>query len=1117
MKNYLLPLLMIFAWSSIFCQECGNQNVALQFDGKDDYLSFPGISASGDFSIGFWVEQVVINSNPIQVFLSFGPSNLLMIGLDVDGRLFVQDQVASFSESFDRLENKKCSHIGFVAEGSNRHIYLNFELIRTYQSNSSTYGPDLAIGSWVEAENVPTFFGSKFDHLRGYSIALSPSKFCLEMNSNSSNGDVQLFYDFKEGIPDGNNTNIIRPVNKGQLNNPGVFVGFDLSGNDSNYTCFSKEINDSFCENTDPCNPDVDPPFCITSKASLELNESGIVNLIPAIIDAGSFDACGGVTRSISETLLTCENLGVPNIVTLTVTDDAGNSSSCQDTIFVIDNISPSCSTSPTTLNIGSSGVLNINANDLNIQAFDNCGVQRIELSRSSFTCADEGTLTLECEVFDFSGNSEICEIDLIITGCDPCMDDTVPPVCNTVDIVNVMLGNNGLAEISVQDVDFKSFDDCTAIDRVLNRAEFSCEDIGQDVSVQLTVTDQSGNSTSCFSFVNVIDNISPTCSTSPTTLVIGPSGMLNIDANDLNIQAFDNCGVQRIELSRSTFTCADEGTLTIECEVFDFSENSTICEIDLIITGCDPCMDDNVPPVCNTVDIVNVMLGNNGLTEISVQDVDFNSFDDCTAIDRVLNRTEFSCEDIGQDVSVQLTVTDQSGNSASCFSLINVTDNISPTCTASPTTLTIGPSGTLTIDASDLNLQAFDNCGVDRIELSRTTFTCADSDGVDIDCTVYDGSNNSIVCSISLSFDGCENDQCEIDEIPPTCTVEDVTVYLDNDGLFAFDDNFINGLAEDNCAIASIELSKSQFNCEDGGYVNIDEIIVTACDLANNCTECSFNVLVVDIEPPSCYLENVVVDAKGEIGVLLVYDALLEDNCSIGGIEFSTEPGQIFECGEHVIEAIVTDSNGNKSDCFFALTVENCGECCGSNTGFLNTISDGFTVETIMPENPKCIVQLFPPVLNECQSILQLDWDDGTVMNGNFPWDVDFIHEYTDAGNYEVCITYAEASSTICFEEQVCLEFEITNDCSLLTSVNTQIESALTIYPNPCRDVLKVDIDNQNVFNDIVVYNINGQSLLTFDGNERLLDVSSLAAGLYYLHIIADDYSITENFIKVD
>src|SRR5690606_35781277 len=67
-------------------------------------------------------------------------------------------------------------------------------------------------------------------------------------------------------------------------------------------------------------------------------------------IDNGSFDNCGSVSLSLSQTTFDCSAIGT-NTVTLTVTDTAGNISTCSATVTIIDaaaGASVSISATPT-------------------------------------------------------------------------------------------------------------------------------------------------------------------------------------------------------------------------------------------------------------------------------------------------------------------------------------------------------------------------------------------------------------------------------------------------------------------------------------------------------------------------------------------------------------------------------------------------------------------------------------------------------------------------------------------------------------------------------------------------------------------------------------------------
>lgn len=75
-------------------------------------------------------------------------------------------------------------------------------------------------------------------------------------------------------------------------------------------------------------------PTAICQNINLTLNSGGNASIVPADIDNGSNDACGPVTLSASSSTFTCVNIG-PNSVTLTVTDNNGNTSTCVATVDV--------------------------------------------------------------------------------------------------------------------------------------------------------------------------------------------------------------------------------------------------------------------------------------------------------------------------------------------------------------------------------------------------------------------------------------------------------------------------------------------------------------------------------------------------------------------------------------------------------------------------------------------------------------------------------------------------------------------------------------------------------------------------------------------------------------
>lgn len=84
-------------------------------------------------------------------------------------------------------------------------------------------------------------------------------------------------------------------------------------------------------------------PVCVNGLAVelMSMNGGGMVQLTPQMFNQGSFDNCTpsqNLTFSISPSLFTCDNVGT-NIVTMWVTDQAGNSDYCETYVIIQDNM----------------------------------------------------------------------------------------------------------------------------------------------------------------------------------------------------------------------------------------------------------------------------------------------------------------------------------------------------------------------------------------------------------------------------------------------------------------------------------------------------------------------------------------------------------------------------------------------------------------------------------------------------------------------------------------------------------------------------------------------------------------------------------------------------------
>jgi hypothetical protein len=132
----------------------------------------------------------------------------------------------------------------------------------------------------------------------------------------------------------------------------------------------------------------------------------------------------------------------------------------------------------------------------------------------------------------------------------------------------------------------------------------------------------------------------------------------------------------------------------------------------------------DITPPEARCRDFA-VLLDDTGAATITTADVDDGSSDDCIFVSLGLDVTAFDCADIGAQTAT-LTVTDGSGNTASCASVVNVKDELAPTVTC-PELITV--CGADIHPDQTGSATATDNCSVATIEYfdNASNLTCAD------------------------------------------------------------------------------------------------------------------------------------------------------------------------------------------------------------------------------------------------------------------------------------------------------------------------------------------------------------------------------------------------------
>ncbi|REH47419.1 gliding motility-associated-like protein/predicted secreted protein (Por secretion system target) [Tenacibaculum gallaicum] len=449
---------------------------------------------------------------------------------------------------------------------------------------------------------------------------------------------------------DGNTSNLQNPTHT--YRTTGIFdVSLTVSDIDG---CTKTQIKTAFINTEETVLPTVQ-----TKDVIVQLDASGNAIITSSDIDNGSTDNCNITSMSLNKTTFDCDNIGA-NTVILTVEDVNGNRASKLATVTIEDNIPPIVVCQDITIELDATGVATITTAEIDNGSTDACGISSLSLDKTTFDCTDIGVNTVNLSVEDTNGNINTCTATVTV-------EDIVPPTVVCQDIT-VQLDATGVATITTADIDNGSVDACGIALLSLDKTTFDCTDIGVN-TVNLSVEDINGNTSTCNATVKVEDVTPPTTICQNITVQLNEAGLVTITTADMDNGTTDTCGIASMNLSQTNFNISDVGINTVNLIVTDTSGNTNTCTATVVV-------EDVTPPMAITRDIETV-LDANGNAVITPEDLNNGSYDASGIASISLNQTNFECPNL-TDYTVLLTVTDQNGLSSSAEAIVTfVSDDL--------------------------------------------------------------------------------------------------------------------------------------------------------------------------------------------------------------------------------------------------------------------------------------------------------------------------------------------------------------------------------------------------------------------------------------------------------
>ncbi len=382
--------------------------------------------------------------------------------------------------------------------------------------------------------------------------------------------------------------------------------------------------------------------------------------------------AVGNISVMQSPAIGSTQNVGTVS-VTLTATDECGNSSNCNFDVTITNTSSITWTNQPTNTTI-ECDESNTPTNTGSATATTTCGSGGINVvyadATSTGTCTNASTIIRTWTATDNCGNSENYAQTITIE------DNTAPTIsCPTSQNQNA---TNGTDDVLADYTTMATIsDNCSTNGNITvtqSPAIGSTQNVGT-ISITLTATDECGNSTNCNFNVTITNNSSITWTNQPpnTTIECNDS---NLPTNTGSAIASTTCGSGGLNFVYSDATsagsCANASTITRTWRATDNCGNSE--NHVQIVT-----IEDNTAPIvtCPATQNQNATNGTDDMLAVYTAIAAVN--DNCSSIGNITvtqSPAIGSIQNIGT-VNVTLTATDECGNASNCNFDVNITTTV--------------------------------------------------------------------------------------------------------------------------------------------------------------------------------------------------------------------------------------------------------------------------------------------------------------------------------------------------------------------------------------------------------------------------------------------------------
>lgn len=887
-------------------------------------------------------------------------------------------------------------------------------------------------------------------------------------------------------------TDLTNSLTYGGVDSPELYIsGVTLSMNNNQFRCIVSNDDGDVVSDTVLLTTDLEQPSITSTHNDQTLNaDAGCEAVLPDYTGTlTATDNCDATLDITQDPAPATAVSGATNIITLTATDDGGNSAQVTFNVEVMDITNPVITSTHTdqTVDAGDNCEALLPDYTVDVTATDNCDTN-LDVSQSPAPGTAISGLTNEVTLTatDNAGNFDEVTFNVEV------VDNTDPLITSTHNDTTVDADDNCQSALPDFTGDLIATDNCDA-DLLVSQSPAPGTIIsGLANAVTLTVTDDDGNFAQVTFNVEVVDVTNPVISSSHSsqTLNAGDNCQTALPDYTVDVIATDNCDADLVisqspapgsSISGST----NEITLTATDDAGNFSEVNFNVEV----------VDVTDPVITSTHLEQTVDAADNCQAALPDYTDDVIASDNCdSSLDISQNPVPGTIiSGISNDVT--LTVTDNAGNFTEVSFNVVVLDNTPPEITSTHSNQTIDAEDNCQAIIPDYtgDVTATDNCDTD-LDITQTPAPGSTlfSTSQIITLRATDEAGNFAEVSFDL-------ERVDVTDPVITSTHDDQTIIAYNSCEARLPSYNVGVSATDNC---DIDLDIVQ-NPASGTLISgaVNEVTITVTDDAGNSAEVSFNVAVEDGSSPEITSthESQIIDAGDDCQAILpdfTDDVVATDNCDADpDVSQSPAPGTIVSGLDNIITLTVSDDSGNSSQVSFPVDVIDSTDplisCIEDQTRDVGD-ADYYAVQGTE----------FDPVetSDNCQVTgVQNDFNFHSSLNG--------VH--IPAGDTTITWTVVDerGNSASC-------SFDVTVHTSV--GVEDLALKGIKVYPNPTSDIIHIQFAGKDV-ETIIISDIAGKQIMVKNqpAQDESIDLSAFDKGVYFIIIQTSDEIVTSKIIK--